>query len=310
MAVSVADSLMLLGAVLLAAAGGEAFLRAIVGVAGALRVPKAVIASTLAACATSSPELTVSTLAALAGTPQIGLGDALGSNVANIALIFGLALLFGPVRTAAGTFGRDYFLALLVPLLTFIFLLDGMIARVEAAVLMTVFLGWLLWTVRVALSTRVPAQAASAAADPLGKSVVLAVFGLLALLAAGRLFVAGAGSVAAALGIDSYVVGVLLVAFGTSLPELVTVLLSRLRGHDDIGIGTLIGSNLFNGLAIVGIAGLIHPIVVPRAEVALTLVCGVAALLLLRPCQGRMIGRGRSVLLLALYAGFVWGSLQ
>ena len=101
----------------------------------------------------------------------------------------------------------------------------------------------------------------------------------------------------------------MLVAIGTSLPELVTVLLSRLRGHDDVGVGTLIGSNLFNGLAIVGVAGTLHPITVPPAEVALTLACGIAALLLLRPDSRGLIGQGRGALLLLLYAGFVWLTL-
>ncbi len=307
---SVADGLALLGAVLLAAAGGEAFLRAIVGTAGALGVPKAVVASTLAAFATSSPELTVSTIAALSGTPQLGLGDALGSNVTNTALIFGLALLFGPVRAGVGGLGRDYALALLVPLLTFAFVFNGVIGRVEAALLLAVFFIWLVWTVHRTLKTRPGTREISRPAITPGRLIFLGVFGLVSLLAAGRLFVMGAGGVAAALGVDAYVVGVLLLAFGTSLPELVTVLLARLRGHDDIGVGTLIGSNLFNGLAIVGVAGLIHPIALPRAEVALTLACGVAALLLLPPRSDGVIGRGRGVLLLILYAGFVWGSLQ
>ncbi|MCP9758798.1 sodium:calcium antiporter [Aquitalea sp. S1-19] len=307
---SAADGLALLGAVLLAAIGGETFLRAIVGAAGALRVSRVVVATTLAACATSSPELTVSTVAALSGMPQIGLGDALGSNVTNIALIFGLALLFAPVRADASGLGADYKLALAVPLLTFLFLLDGVISRAEALLLLAVFAAWLAWTVRAACASRFGTRETSAPTLPAGRIVLLGLFGFACMLLAGRLFVLGASGVAASFGVGGYVVGVLLVAFGTSLPELVTVLMSRLRGHDDIGVGTLIGSNLFNGLAIVGVAGLIHPIAVSRTEVALTLVCGVAALLLLRPAADGLIGRGRGVVLLLLYSGFVWGTLQ
>ncbi len=310
MVVSLADIGLLAGAVVLAAVGGETFLRAIVGAAGAFRVPKAVVATTLAACATSSPEMVVSTVAALSGSPQIGLGDALGSNVANIALIFGLALLFAPVRADASGLGTDYKLALFAPLLTFLFLMDGVITRAEALLLLAVLAGWLVWTVRTARALRPGARETSAPTLPAGRIVLFGLFGLACLMLAGRLFVLGASGVAASFGLDIYVVGVVVVAFGTSLPELVTVLLSRLRGHDDIGVGTLIGSNLFNGLAIVGVAGLIHPIAVPRAEVALTLACGVVALLLLRPNAEGLIGRGRGVLLLSLYAGFVWGTLQ
>lgn len=303
------DLAQITGAVLLAAAGGEAFLKSILGAALHLRVPKIVVATTLAAFATSSPELTVSSVAALAGQPEIGLGDALGSNVVNIALIFGLALMLGAVQTARADFGRDYYLALAAPVLTFFLALDGRIARGEAVLLLLVFFGWLAWTVRSALRRRDAAVSNGAGELSPGKSLILGVLGLGALIAAGRLFVSGATGIAADLGVDTYVIGVLLVAIGTSLPELVTVILSRLRGHDDVGVGTLIGSNLFNGLAIVGVAGAIHPISVPFAEVALTLACGIVSLLLLLPNRAGLIVRGRGVLLLTLYAGFVWATL-
>ncbi len=303
------DLALILGAVLLAAAGGEAFLRSILGAALHLRVPKMVVATTLAAFATSSPELTVSSVAALAGQPEIGLGDALGSNVVNIALIFGLALLYRAVQTSRQDFGRDFTLALAVPVLTFFLALDGRIERSEALLLLAAFSVWLVLTVRGALRNRADAVDVEAGELSAGKSLLLGVLGLGALIAAGRLFVGGATGIAAALGVDTYVIGVVLVAIGTSLPELVTVILSRLRGHDDVGVGTLIGSNLFNGLAIVGVAGTIHPIAAPLSEVTLTLAAGVMALLLLLPDRSGRIRRARGVLLLALYTGFVWATL-
>lgn len=304
------DLALILGAVLLAAVGGEAFLKSILGAAIHLRVPKIVVATTLAAFATSAPELTVSTVAALASQPEIGLGDALGSNVVNIALIFGLALLYRSVQASREDFSRDFYLALAVPVLTFFLMLDGRIERPEALVLVVVFLTWLVWTVRNALRQRAVAIEVEATGLSAAKSLLLGVLGLAALIAAGRLFVSGATGIAAALDVDTYVIGVLLVAIGTSLPELVTVILSRLRGHDDVGVGTLIGSNLFNGMAIVGVAGTIHPIAAPLAEVAVTLACGIVALLLLLPNRNGLIVRGRGVLLLLLYAGFVWVTLN
>jgi cation:H+ antiporter len=306
----VTDLALILGAVLLAAAGGEAFLKSILGAAIHLRVPKSVVATTLAAFATSSPELTVSSVAALAGQPEIGLGDALGSNVVNIALIFGLALLFGAIQTSRQDFGQDFYLALATPVLSLLLVLDGRIERGEALMLLAVFFAWVVWTLRAALRQRdIPTDMGVSELSP-GKSLILGALGLVALIASGRLFVLGATGIAAAFAVDTYVIGVVLVAIGTSLPELVTVILSRLRGHDDVGVGTLIGSNLFNGLAIVGIAGTIHPIAVPLNEVALTLTCGIVALLLLLPNRSGLIVRGRAYLLLALYAGFVWATLQ
>jgi cation:H+ antiporter len=304
------DLALILAAVVLAAVGGEAFLKSILGAALHLRVPKMVVATTLAAFATSSPELTVSSVAALAGQPEIGLGDALGSNVVNIALIFGMALLYGAVQTTRADFGRDYYLALGAPLLTFVFVLDGRIVRSEALALLAIFVVWLAWTLRGALRQRDAAVDIDVGELPPGKSVVFGILGLGALIAAGRLFVSGATGIAAMFAVDTYVIGVVLVAIGTSLPELVTVILSRLRGHDDVGVGTLIGSNLFNGLAIVGVAAAIHPIVAPPEEVALTLAAGFVALLLLLPNRSGQIVRSRGALLLLVYAGFIWATLS
>lgn len=311
MPIAASDLAALIGAVVLAAVGGEAFLKSILGAAAHLRVPKAVAATTLAAFATSSPELTVSTIAAVSGTPEIGLGDALGSNVFNIALIFGLALLFGAIRSPRKEFHHDFALALAVPFLTLVFALDGRIARGEGAILLLVFAIWLGFTLRAALRHR-----ASKSGEPPTNTglapwltLVLGVLGLGALVMAGRLFVLGATGIAAAFQVNIYVIGVLVVAIGTSLPELVTMLLARLRGHDDVGVGTLIGSNLFNGLAIVGVAASIHPIAAPLNEIVVTLVCGVAGLLLLLPNRAGIISLGRGIMLLGLYGGFVLATL-
>jgi cation:H+ antiporter len=130
------DLASLLGAVILAAIGGEIFLKAVISLARWLGVSDAVVATTVAAFATSSPELTVSTMAAFSAHPEIGLGDALGSNVVNIALVFGLALGFGPVRPERDDFGRNFKLALFVPPLTLALAMDGRISRIDGSLLL------------------------------------------------------------------------------------------------------------------------------------------------------------------------------
>lgn len=309
MSISANDLITLAGAVLLAGIGGEAFLKSILGTAVHLRVPKAVVATTLAAFATSSPELTVSIVAALSGHPELGVGNALGSNVINIAMIFGLALLFGAIGFTRKDFGRDFVLALAVPLLTLVFALDGQIGRGEGALLVVLFAVWLGLNLRAARRHRERVPDRQPANIGPWLTLLLGIVGLGALIVAGRLFVVGATGVAAALQIDTYVIGVLVVAVGTTLPELVTVILSRLRGHDEVGIGTLIGSNLFNGLAIVGLASSIHPVAVPPGEITVTLICGTVALLLLLPNRAGMIPRLRSVWLLALYGVFLFATV-
>jgi len=303
MTISGNDLAAVLGGVALAAGGGELFIKGVLGVAASLRVPKLLVATTLAAFATSSPELTVSLVAALAGKPEIGLGDALGSNVVNIALVFGLALLFGPIRVESRQLGRDFGLALIAPLLTLWFAFDGVVSRSEGGLLLLVFVVWLGWLIRVGAAQRVAAPSPQGVRPWLALSY--AAGGLAALILAGRLFVSGATGIATAFGVDTYIIGASIVAVGTSLPELVTVLLARLRGHDDIGVGTLLGSNLFNGLAIVGVAASIHPIQVPPTEVAITLGMGLLSVCLLIPDRVGVIGRGRGVLLLASYVVFI-----
>lgn len=169
-------------------------------------------------------------IALVAGGGEMFNRDVVGSNVVNIALIFGLALLIGPIHMRRAEFGRDYALALTAPLLTFWLARDGMVTRAEGAI-------------------------------------------------------------------------------GTTLPELVTTLLSRLRGHDNIGVGLLIGSNLFNVLAILGVAASIHPIAAPPAEIAVALGMGLLSLLLLMPGRQGILGRERGILLLGVYAAFVWATL-
>lgn len=148
------DLLALLAAIPLAALGGEAFLRGVLGVAAWLRLPKLLVATTLAAFATSSPELTVSSLAALDGKPEIGLGDALGSNVVNIGLILGLALLFGALPARLAEIERDFLLALCLPALTLILAADSTLSRTDGALLLVLVALWLILVVRQAIYHR------------------------------------------------------------------------------------------------------------------------------------------------------------
>ncbi len=301
---SAVDLLALTAAVPFAMVGGHAFLKGIVGVAAALRLPRFLVATTLAAFATSSPELTVSTMAALSGKPEIGLGDALGSNVVNTALILGIVLLSGPVVARFGELRRDFAVAAAVPILTMVLVSDGTFSRIDGAILITIFLTWLVAVSRQALDHRRHIQLDPTAASP-WVSLAYSAAGLACLVVAGYLFVSGATGIAAALDLDPYVIGATLVAIGTSMPELVSTLLSRRQGHDDVGLGVILGSNLFNGLAIVGLATSIHPATPPVGEVALTLAFGLVAVLLIVPRRGGIPAYCGPVLL-ACYVAYVF----
>jgi cation:H+ antiporter len=137
------------------------------------------------------------------------------------------------------------------------------------------------------------------------QAVVYSALGLALLIAAGKLIVVGASGVAKAYGVDEFVVGATVVAVGTSAPELATAVVSRIRGHDEIGLGTILGSNIFNGLFIVGVAATITPIAIPWREAAVALTIGLAALALVVPSRSGVIERRRGMLLLGLYVVYM-----
>ena len=297
------DFLLLFLGVVCAGIGGDLFVRGTVGIARWARISPGIVGATVAAFATSSPELSVSVSSALAGQPEIALGDALGSNVVNVALILALALVISAIRTPPGSIRRDFPVAALAPVLTGLLFLDGELSRLDGALLMGVFISWLLATVVEVRKQR--RDATELIGEHRHRLAILSCLGgMLALASAGYLIVSGARGVAAAFGIDEFIVGATLVAIGTSTPELATTIVAKWRGHDEVGIGTIIGSNIFNNLFIVAVAAMIHPISVAWREVAVALGFGIVALAFCYPPRDGMIGRGRGLLLLAVYVAY------
>lgn len=300
----------LVAGIVCAGIGGELFVRGVVGIAHWARISPGIIGATVAAFATSSPELSVSISSALAGRPEIALGDALGSNVVNVALILALALVISGIRTPRGSLRRDFPVAALAPVMTGLLFIDGELSRFDGVLLMGVFLAWLLATVIEVRKQRRDATEETIGEFRHGLAILSCAGGMGALVAAGYLIVTGARGVAAAFGIDEFIVGATLVAFGTSTPELATTIVAKLRGHDEVGLGTILGSNIFNNLFIVATAATIRPIAVGWSEVALALGFGIGALVLSYPPRDGLIGRGRGILLLAVYVAYVAALLQ
>jgi cation:H+ antiporter len=298
------DLLILVLGLAFAGGGGELFVRGAVGGATAARIPPGIVGATVAAFATSSPELSVAISSGLDGRSELALGDALGSNVVNIGLVLGLALLIGPMRIGGGVIRRDIAAALAIPIVTLALLLDGTVSRADAVVLLVLFFVWLVASFEVARRGR------SAAPEVLGehsmkRSLVSGAIGLVLLIVAGRLIVSGAKGIGAEFGFDEFVVGVVFVAIGTSVPELATTLISTIRGHDEVGLGTLLGSNVFNGAFIIPIAALLSPMTVDWNEIAISLVFGIVLVALVIPWGGHLLGRPRGGVLLVGYAASV-----
>ena len=298
------DYLLLILGLAAAGIGGEFFVRGSIGLALWARIPAGIIGATIAAFATSSPEMAVSVGAALDGEPHIGLGDALGSNVVNIALALGVALIFTTIKTSRDSLRRDLPVAIMAPILTGILIFDGEISRVDAVLLLGVFAAWLT---AVVLEVRKQRRISEPVAERSGNTatVISVVSGLLLLIAAGRLVVTGAKGIAASFGLEEFVIGATVVAIGTSIPELATVIISSLRGHDEIGLGTLLGSNIFNNFWIVAVASLITPMTgLPLGELAVGLGFGLLSVALTFPTGTGELGRSRGIILLALYAAY------
>jgi cation:H+ antiporter len=288
--------------------GGTLFVNGGVGLAHWARWPTAVIGVTVAALGTSSPELMVAVRAGLDGVPNISLGNVLGSNVINVCLVLGLVLALAGIRTGEdGGQRRDWTAAVLIPCLMAVLLWDGWFSRVDALILLGVFIVWLVLVLAHALGHAArEGEITRSQPRPSLVTVVLALAGGLAvLIAASELVVRGGKGVAEALGWSPFIVGAVVVALATTTPELSITIISRYRGHHDIGLGNILGSNIFNACVVAAIAALIQPYAVDFREVLPCLVVGVAAVLLIFPPRSGFLRRWHGFSLLALYAVFV-----
>lgn len=288
-----------------AGVGGELFVRGLVGAARWARISAGIIGTTIAAFATSSPEISVAIGAATSGQPEISLGDALGSNVVNIALILAIALCISPIRSPRSAVKRDFPVALLVPVVLGLLGLDGAVSRLDGALLLVLFLTWIGFVTADARRER-SAAAAVLGAPNIKRAVAALLLGFICLAGSGSFIVIGARGIAVAFGIPEFIIGATVVALGTSMPELATTLIAKLRGHDEIGLGTILGSNIFNGLFIVGLAASIHPIVVDRTAVGTTLACGLVTTMVPFPNREGLIGRARGFWLLLIYVAYLF----
>ncbi|MEE1205079.1 MAG: calcium/sodium antiporter [Prevotella sp.] len=265
-----------------------------VNIATRFGVSQMVIGLTIVAMGTSMPEFCVSMVSALKGTPDLAVGNVVGSNTLNTLLIVGCSALVAPIMVKRSSVKRDIPFAVVASLLMLLFCLDGAIGRVDAAVLFAGFCLFMFVTLKYAKTTEGPAaavatsgaatttgiseastsqpssseasssetsaqEASQASGTSMLKAVVMLVVGLLCLIAGSNMFVDNASFVASSLGVSDAVIGLTIVAGGTSMPELATSMVSAKKGNSDIAIGNVIGSNVFNILMIIGITGLVKP---------------------------------------------------
>lgn len=215
---------------------------------------------------TSSPEMFVSGISSFQGSPGIAIGNAYGSNITNIALILGLTSLIFPISVQSQVLKKELPILLIVTLLSLILFLDFNLSKFEALVLIIVFMSLMFWSIREGIKNSKDNLAVQVKDElnhlgiPIRRSYLLIIGGLILLIISSQLLVYGAVGIAKIFGVSDIVVGLTVVAVGTSLPELAASVVAAKKGEADIAFGNVLGSNLFNTLAVVGIAGLITPI--------------------------------------------------
>ena len=231
-------------------------------------MPSLLIGIVIIGFGTSAPEMVVSALAASDGNPGLALGNAYGSNITNIALILGVTALIAPIAVQSQIIRKELPILLAVTLLAGWLIHDGHLGGVDAAILLVVLLGLMGWSIKEGLSQRQDILASEVDDEldshpmSLKLAVIWLVIGLLFLVLSSRMLVWGAVTVAQSLGVSDLIIGLTIVAIGTSLPELASSIMAAKKGEHDLAIGNVIGSNLFNTLAVVGIAAGINPLTV------------------------------------------------
>lgn len=260
---------------------------------------------------TSAPEMVVSVMSALDGSPGIALGNAYGSNITNIALILGVTALMSPIRVQKQIIKTELPILLAVTALAAYQLFDGYLSLMDGVVLLLVLLAYMVWTVKTNLKhSGHDVEGDTEINDmPLKKGLFWLIVGLIVLVLSSRLLVWGAVTIAQAMGVSDLIIGLTVVAVGTSLPELASSIAAARKGEHDIAIGNVVGSNLFNTLAVVGLASVIQPMAVAPEILTrdVAIMSGLTVLLFIF-CLGKggagKIGRLKGFILLGSYVAY------
>ena len=243
--------------------GAERFVHGAAAIANNLGVPPLIIGLTVVGIGTSAPEILISVIAAYQGNPALAVGNALGSNIANIALVLGITAIVMPITVKSETLQREYPIMFIIMLVALMLVMDGHLGRIDGAILISGLFVMLYWMIQ---------QGKKQKHDPLEKefeqeipeistqkALLWFAIGLVLLIISSRGLVWGSVNIAKAAGISDLVIGLTIVAIGTSLPELAASIVSVLKKEHDIAIGNIIGSNMFNLLVVFGIPGLMSP---------------------------------------------------
>jgi cation:H+ antiporter len=303
----------ILGGLLLLFLGAESLVRGSTALALRLGITPLVVGLTVVAFGTSSPEIIVSLQSALKGNSALALGNVIGSNISNVALILGLSALVRPLRVQAQIIRREIPLMIFASLLLCLLLLGGQLNRLEGLLLVAgsiTYTAYAYFSASKSKDKQVEAEFADALPQPKGKAwahVALILVGLSLLIVGANLLVGGAITIAESFGVSQVVIGLTIVAIGTSLPELATSIAAARKDEGDIVIGNVIGSNVLNILFVLGLAALIAPMHTNDLRVIdLAVMVGSAAIILPLMRRGFQLTRWEGAVLVAGYMGYLY----
>ncbi len=290
----------------------DKFVDGSVGLAENWGMSKAMIGLTIVSLGTSAPEIFVSIMAATGGNPELAFGNAVGSNIANVALVLGVTALIAALPVKQGLLKQDLPALLAVTFITAFLLRDLILSQDDAFVLigLLVILMYLLFRYKKEHPEEAQSEAEEVEDFELKESIIAFIIGLVILVVSSKMLVWGAIDIATQFGISQIVIGLTIVAIGTSLPELAASIASARRGHHDIALGNIIGSNILNILAVLSVAAVIQPINITqeiffRDYGAMTAITLLLAFFIILPRKVRQLARLEGVLLLLCYAAYM-----
>ncbi|MBO5073272.1 MAG: calcium/sodium antiporter [Eubacterium sp.] len=300
--------------------GADFFVDGSASVARYFKVPGVIIGLTIVAMGTSAPELAVSVSAGLSGSNEIAVSNVVGSNIFNLLMVLGVCAVMKPLPVDPGIKKRDFPISLVATLLVILLggnlvlsgkctdihdstAVAGTMFRWNGLILVAAFVLYLLYTIHIARKNRIEEEETEQVS--MGKSILLIAVGLTGIILGGQLVVNSAKTLAAIWGMSETLIGLTIVAIGTSLPELVTSIVASSKGQNGMAIGNVVGSNIFNLLLILGVSGSLHPIVINVVSfVDLGMLLGVSMIAYAFVCSGRKINRVEGAVMILLYAAY------
>lgn len=297
--------IMLLAGFFLLISGADFFVEGSCSLAKKLKIPSLIVGLTIVAMGTSAPELAVSISAAVSGSNSLAISNVIGSNIFNLLMVLGVCSAIKPIDTNDSVAKRDYPISIAAMALFVIFILDGTMSRIEAAVLIIALIAYIIVSIKLAGKGREEEEETKTEFSPL-KCALGIIGGVAGIVLGGNLVVDNAQSIALAAGMSETLAGLTICAMGTSLPELVTSITAAKKGENDMAVGNVVGSNIFNVLCILGVSGVITPIAAEGSAVIDGIILIVMSLIAyIWYLTGKKMSRTEGVVLVLIYAAYM-----